>query len=117
MDQLPAGTQLPQDKDEDNKRAQEEQMRRDLLATVLDTAARERCASPSIVNVLDNWSIVKYPGSPLSAQSGPSRSKQSFYEWLNQVNSKGGWPKDSWLVFSIRYLASPFQHPNFVKIS
>lgn len=54
MDQLPAGTQLPQDKDEDNKRAQEEQMRRDLLATVLDTAARERCASPSIVNVLDN---------------------------------------------------------------
>jgi programmed cell death protein 5 len=53
MDKLPAGTQLPQDKDDDNKRAQEEQMRRDLLATVLDTAARERCASASIFNVLD----------------------------------------------------------------
>ena len=31
------------DKEGDAKRAQEEQMRRDLLATVLDTAARERC--------------------------------------------------------------------------
>ena len=30
------------DKEEDAKRAQEEQMRRDLLTTVLDTAARER---------------------------------------------------------------------------
>ena len=30
------------DKEADAKRAQEEQMRRDLLATVLDTAARER---------------------------------------------------------------------------
>ena len=31
------------DKEADAKRAQEEQMRRDLLTTVLDTAARERC--------------------------------------------------------------------------
>lgn len=30
------------DKDDDAKRAQEEQMRRDLLATVLDTEARGR---------------------------------------------------------------------------
>ena len=30
------------DKEADAKRAQEEQLRRDLLATVLDTAARER---------------------------------------------------------------------------
>lgn len=29
--------------EDDSKRAAEEQMRRDLLATVLDTAARERC--------------------------------------------------------------------------
>jgi DNA-binding TFAR19-related protein (PDSD5 family) len=33
------------DSDENKaKQEQEEQMRRDLLATVLDTAARERCA-------------------------------------------------------------------------
>ncbi|XP_006458222.1 hypothetical protein AGABI2DRAFT_115232 [Agaricus bisporus var. bisporus H97] len=50
MDQLPAGSQLPQDKDEDNKRAQEEQMRRDLLATVLDTAARERLSRIALVS-------------------------------------------------------------------
>jgi len=31
------------DKEGDAKQAQEEQMRRDLLMTVLDTAARERC--------------------------------------------------------------------------
>lgn len=48
MDTLPAGAQLPRDKDEDNKHAQEEQMRRDVMATVLDTAARERCVSPSV---------------------------------------------------------------------
>ena len=40
-------TQLPQDAESQQaevaKRAQEEQMRRDLMATVLDTAARERC--------------------------------------------------------------------------
>lgn len=29
--------------EDDGKRAAEEQMRRDLLATVLDSAARERC--------------------------------------------------------------------------
>ena len=29
----------------EEKRAAEEQMRRDILATVLDSAARERCAS------------------------------------------------------------------------
>jgi programmed cell death protein 5 len=31
--------------EDEAKRAQEEQMRRDLLATVLDSAARERCMS------------------------------------------------------------------------
>lgn len=45
MDAPPAGTQLPaQNNDEENKRAQEEQMRRDVMATILDTAARERRA-------------------------------------------------------------------------
>jgi programmed cell death protein 5 len=43
METLPTGTQLPQNNEEETKRAQEEQMRRDVMATVLDTAARERC--------------------------------------------------------------------------
>lgn len=30
--------------EDDGKRAKEEEMRRDMMATVLDTAARERCA-------------------------------------------------------------------------
>lgn len=44
MDSLPPGAQVPrQNADDENKQAQEEQMRRDVMATVLDTAARERC--------------------------------------------------------------------------
>ena len=44
MEDPAQGTPNPigNDKEGDAKRAQEEQMRRDLLATVLDTAARER---------------------------------------------------------------------------
>jgi programmed cell death protein 5 len=38
------------DKEADAKRAQEEQMRRDLLATVLDTAARERLSRIALVS-------------------------------------------------------------------
>jgi programmed cell death protein 5 len=37
--------------EDEAKRAQEEQMRRDLLATVLDSAARERCTSRAIPHV------------------------------------------------------------------
>jgi programmed cell death protein 5 len=45
------------DKEADAKRAQEEQMRRDLLATVLDTAARERCIyAPSFPRTPDSYS-------------------------------------------------------------
>ncbi len=46
MSSLPPGATVPrQDNDEENKKAQEDQMRRDMMATVLDTAARERCAT------------------------------------------------------------------------
>lgn len=119
MDKLPAGAQLQQDKDDDNKRAQEEQMRRDLLATVLDTAARERCASGLYFQrtQYNIWSIVKYPGSLSSAQSGQSRSKPSLFEWLSQVNWEGGWPKHSSLVFSIKYVVRSFQRHGLVKLS
>lgn len=40
--QLPGQTG---DEEKQQKREQEEQARRDVLSTVLDTAARERCAS------------------------------------------------------------------------
>lgn len=36
--------------EEEAKRAQEEEMRRDLMATVLDLAARERCKPSNIRN-------------------------------------------------------------------
>lgn len=35
----------PQGGEDEAKKAQEEQMRRDMMSTVLDTAARERCTS------------------------------------------------------------------------
>lgn len=38
-------TAAPNAGEEDSKRAAEDQMRRDLLATVLDSGARERCMS------------------------------------------------------------------------
>jgi hypothetical protein len=43
------------DSDENKaKQEQEEQMRRDLLATVLDTAARERCAFLQFMDITYN---------------------------------------------------------------
>jgi len=42
LQSLQRGSQT-QNNEEDNKRVQEEQMRRDAMATVLETAARERC--------------------------------------------------------------------------
>ena len=50
------------DNEGDAKRAQEEQMRRDLLATVLDTAARERCryAPPFLVPQILVLILVQY---------------------------------------------------------
>lgn len=52
MESLPAGTHVPQNNEEEAKRAQEEQMRRDAMATVLDTVARERCACQPQKNFL-----------------------------------------------------------------
>jgi programmed cell death protein 5 len=53
-------SQSPNDKEGDAKRAQEEQMRRDLLATVLDTAARERCTSYAPAFLIPVLILVQY---------------------------------------------------------
>lgn len=49
LKELPKGSPVPggQGGDDGAKKAQEEQMRRDLMATVLDTGARERRTSKS----------------------------------------------------------------------
>lgn len=47
LSQIPDGAQGGQNAEEEEaKRAQEEQMRRDMMATVLDNGARERCMFP-----------------------------------------------------------------------
>ncbi|KAJ7243409.1 PDCD5-related protein [Mycena haematopus] len=48
--QLPQTNQQQGGEDEAAKRAQEEQMRRDVMATVLDTAARERLSRIALVS-------------------------------------------------------------------
>jgi hypothetical protein len=49
LKELPQGAPVPggptQGGEDEAKKAQEEQMRRDVMATVLDTGARERCTS------------------------------------------------------------------------
>jgi hypothetical protein len=48
LNELPQGTPVtggPTQGEDEAKKAQEEQMRRDMMATVLDTGARERCTS------------------------------------------------------------------------
>ena len=49
LNNLPQGMPVPgagaQGEEDETKKVQEEQMRRDVMATVLDTGARERCKS------------------------------------------------------------------------
>lgn len=57
LKELPQGTPVaggPTQGEDGAKKAQEEQMRRDMMATVLDTGARERCTSkhPSVNSVV-----------------------------------------------------------------
>jgi programmed cell death protein 5 len=47
--QAAAGTPAPSGAEDEAKKAQDEQMRRDLLATLLDTAARERLSRIALV--------------------------------------------------------------------
>ncbi|KAF8628404.1 hypothetical protein AX15_003927 [Amanita polypyramis BW_CC] len=50
LSQIQSGSRSQSGHDEEAKRAQEEQMRRDLLATILDTAARERLSRIALVS-------------------------------------------------------------------
>ncbi|KAF8636526.1 hypothetical protein AX17_003339 [Amanita inopinata Kibby_2008] len=50
MNQIQTGSQSQNGPEEEAKRAQEEQMRRDLMATVLDSAARERLSRIALVS-------------------------------------------------------------------
>ncbi|KAF8742746.1 hypothetical protein AX14_002548 [Amanita brunnescens Koide BX004] len=50
LSQIPTGSRAQNGTDEEAKRAQEEQMRRDMIATVLDSAARERLSRIALVS-------------------------------------------------------------------
>lgn len=66
---LPSGG--PDPEEDAAKRATEEQMRRDLLATVLDSAARERCEkTKAIDDELVEELIVDISGANSTRQSG-----------------------------------------------
>ncbi|KAF9453245.1 hypothetical protein P691DRAFT_658880 [Macrolepiota fuliginosa MF-IS2] len=106
MDSVPADTQLPrQNNDEENKRAQEEQMRRDVMATVLDTAARERLSRIALVSPERAKQI---EGILLRmAQSGQLRGRVTeeqligFLDQMEDSGSKGG-AKKSTIVYHRR---------------
>ncbi|KAF8350809.1 PDCD5-related protein [Amanita rubescens] len=50
LSQISTGSRPQNGADEEAKRAQEEQMRRDMIATVLDSAARERLSRIALVS-------------------------------------------------------------------
>jgi len=79
------------DKEGDVKRAQEEQMRRDLLTTVLDTAARERLSRIALVSPDRSKQIETILFR--MAQSGQLRnrvSEEQLIDLLNQMEQAEG---------------------------
>jgi len=79
------------DKEGDAKRAQEEQMRRDLLTTVLDTAARERLSRIALVSPERSKQIETIL--LRMAQSGQLRnrvSEEQLIDLLNQMEQAEG---------------------------
>jgi len=79
------------DKESDANRAQEEQMRRDLLATVLDTAARERLSRIALVSLERSKQIETIL--LRMVQSGQLRkqlSEKEFVELLDQMEQAEG---------------------------
>ncbi|KAJ3567395.1 hypothetical protein NP233_g6396 [Leucocoprinus birnbaumii] len=104
MESLQGGTQAPQSNEEENKRAQEEQMRRDVMATVLDPAARERLSRIALVGPERAKQI---EGILLRmAQSGQLRgrvSEEQLIGFLDQMegSSKSG-GKKSTIVYQRR---------------
>lgn len=91
--------------EDDGKRAAEEQMRRDLLATVLDTAARERLARIALVSPQRSQQIEAIL--LRMAQSGQLRGRVSedqlieLLEQAEEAQSKGA-PKKGAIVFQRR---------------
>jgi len=88
--------QQPDSQEDAAKRAQDEQMRRDLMTTVLDTAARERLTrislvSPERATQIENL-LLKM------AQSGQLRGKvteEQLIGLLDQMESQGPTKKSS----------------------
>jgi len=79
------------DKEGDAKRAQEEQMRRDLLTTVLDTAARERLSRIALVSPDRSKQIETIL--LRMAQSGQLKnrvSEEQLIDLLNQMEQAEG---------------------------
>ncbi|KAJ7221753.1 PDCD5-related protein [Mycena pura] len=110
MEALEGGAQAipPQQgaEDEAAKRAQEEQMRRDMMATVLDTAARERLSRIALVSPERSKQIETLL--LRMVQSGQIRGRVSeaqFIDLLEQLeDAKGGQAtsKKSTIVFQRR---------------
>ncbi|KAF8201645.1 PDCD5-related protein [Pholiota molesta] len=99
----------PGDEEKQQKREQEEQARRDVLSTVLDTAARERCASCDIAIALVSPERSKQIETILlrMAQSGQLRGRvteEQLIDLLNQMEEAQGksGPKKSTIVYHRR---------------
>lgn len=74
---------------ENSKRQQEEEMKRDLLATVLDSGARERCSdkaclATTIPNIRSTYSIPSGASSSLSCYSNRVDSPSYGTIWATQ---------------------------------
>ncbi|KAG6903188.1 hypothetical protein C0995_002731 [Termitomyces sp. Mi166 len=88
--------------DEDSKRAQDEQMRRDLMSTVLDPAARERLSRISLVSPERSKQIEAIL--LRMAQSGQLRGRVSenqlieLLEQMEDVQGKGAIKKSTIVV-------------------
>jgi hypothetical protein len=72
------------------KQAAEEQMRRDVLASILDPAARERCTSLALCSGYDSTGAFL-----LSGQGSPCQSRAIASDRGNPVAEYAGW-EDPW---------------------
>ncbi|EPQ58574.1 DNA-binding TFAR19-like protein [Gloeophyllum trabeum ATCC 11539] len=97
MNQLQQANGPGESAEDEGKKAQEEQMRRDLLATVLDSAARERLARIALVSAERSRQVESIL--LRMAQTGQLRgrvSEQQLIELLDQMEdaqSKGSGTK------------------------
>jgi len=93
MEGVPANSPAGQSNEDAIKREQEEQMRRDLLSTVLDTAARERLSRIALVSPERSKQIETIL--LRMAQSGQLRgrvSEDQLIDLLNQIEEDRGKP-------------------------